>query len=224
MTRFRSLFATLFVAGTALVLTPSTSSAQIIGQIFGPQRSIIVPGTTYQGPAITGYYGSIFPGYGYNGWYYPNTRYPNIGNEGYGPPSTPPNGNSPPTNLDQRMGRYGPGQQTDRSNPSAGTSYPYGELSGEMKNRAFLNVRVPSRDAEVWIEGEKTREMGTRREFMSPVLDPEKRYSYEIKARWREDGREVTRTKTVSVRPNAPTLVDFTVPDQTPSTEKTPGK
>ncbi len=230
MTRSRSLFAALLIAGTVMTLTPSLSSAQYGGVYGGGPRWGVGTGYygNYSGPAYGGYYGSTYPGYGYNGLYSPNYRYSNYG---YYSPGYSLNWNSYPSwgyysaytpnyyssdtgvnySSPSNLSYYGgQGMQYGSSDSSGGTNYRYGNLSSDMQNRAFLNVRLPSPDAEVWIEGDKTRSMGTWREYMSPPLDPDKRYSYEIKARWMENGKEVTRTKKVSVRLNAPTVVDFT--------------
>jgi uncharacterized protein (TIGR03000 family) len=216
-------------------------------------------GTGYYGGGYGGYYGNgwggypgyyaydrgSYPSYGYSsysnynpgfslnwnsyptysGYYsnygYPSYSYSNAGMNSYYPSYSGYYGNS---------GFYGAqGMQYGSSDYAGGMNYQYGSLSEDMRNRAFLNVRLPSSDAEVWIEGDKTRSTGMLREYMSPTLDPDKRYSYEIKARWMENGKEVTRTKKVSVRVNAPTLVDFTTADRgdtdRPGTDKdrTPG-
>jgi uncharacterized protein (TIGR03000 family) len=69
-------------------------------------------------------------------------------------------------------------------------------------------VRVPA-DANVWLDGVATSQRGTVREFYSPVLEPGKRYTYQVRARWMKNGRPVTRTRTVRVRANAWSDVDF---------------
>jgi len=220
MTRSRSLAVALLIAGSVLALAPSISSAQYRGRYNGGGRNWGVGiGTGYYGGGYGGYYGSgyggyygnTYPGYGYG--YNPSYGY---SNSGYYSPGYSLNWNSYPTYSDLGMNYSAPidAGYYGNSDSAGGMGYQYGSLSGDMSNRAFLNVRLPAPDAEVWIEGDKTRSMGFFREYMSPALDPEKRYSYEIKVRWTENGKEVTRTKKVPVRPNAPTLVDFTVADR----------
>jgi uncharacterized protein (TIGR03000 family) len=46
------------------------------------------------------------------------------------------------------------------------------------------------------------------RQFYSPPLAPG-RYSYEVRARWTENGREVNQTQQVQVTPGARVEVDF---------------
>jgi uncharacterized protein (TIGR03000 family) len=173
---------------------------------------------TYVSPDYA-YYGSMYPAYGYGAGDYPTYR-----SYGYGyyNPGNSLNWNSSPAWGNNTSYSYprtsdsgyygGQGMVFGTSGYSGG--YPYGTLSEDKKNRAVLNLRLPSADAEVWVGGDKTRSTGLLREFMSPPLDPEKKYSYEIKVRWMENGKEMTRTKKVSVRANAPTTVDFTAGDR----------
>jgi uncharacterized protein (TIGR03000 family) len=64
--------------------------------------------------------------------------------------------------------------------------------------RAQITVSVPV-DAEIWFEGSKTTSTGSVREFHSPPLTPGGRYPYEVRARWNENGHEVTQTQKVQV-------------------------
>jgi uncharacterized protein (TIGR03000 family) len=65
-------------------------------------------------------------------------------------------------------------------------------------NNVEVSIRVPE-NADIWFDGLKTRQKGTLRDFASPPLDPDGKYTYEIKARWVENGREVTRIRKVDV-------------------------
>jgi uncharacterized protein (TIGR03000 family) len=78
---------------------------------------------------------------------------------------------------------------------------------------ATVDVRVPA-DAEVWFDGNATRQRGEMREFSSPPLTPGKEYHYDIRARWMDNGRPVEDTRRVSVRAGARTDVDFTRPEK----------
>jgi len=90
----------------------------------------------------------------------------------------------------------------------------YGALGNSAdRTNALVDVRVPDPNAEVWFGNSRTAQRGTLRGFMSPLLEPGHNYAYIIKARWMEDGREVTRAKTVPVRSGSQVMVDFTVPD-----------
>jgi uncharacterized protein (TIGR03000 family) len=63
---------------------------------------------------------------------------------------------------------------------------------------AHLTVRIPA-DAEVRIDGEPTTSTGSVREYRSPPLQPGSVCTYEVQARWQENGRTVTQTHRVDV-------------------------
>jgi uncharacterized protein (TIGR03000 family) len=73
---------------------------------------------------------------------------------------------------------------------------------------AEIEVRVPA-GAEIWFNGEKTRQTGAVRVFRSPPLELGQRYAYDIKARWAEGGKEVERTLHVPVTAGARQSVTF---------------
>jgi uncharacterized protein (TIGR03000 family) len=77
---------------------------------------------------------------------------------------------------------------------------------------AHFSVAVPAANAEVWLNGERTAQTGTDRRFKSPPIDPNKDYSYEVKARWLENGKPVERTQTVLVQANQRLTVDLAKP------------
>jgi uncharacterized protein (TIGR03000 family) len=76
-------------------------------------------------------------------------------------------------------------------------------------NLARVRVVVPA-DAKVSFDGKATRQTGTVRHYESPALTPGHDYSYEIKATWSENGKEVTRTRKVDVRANSRVTVNLT--------------
>jgi len=71
-----------------------------------------------------------------------------------------------------------------------------------------LMVRVPA-DAQVWLNGTKTTSKGTVREFVSPPLETGWKYSYEIRARWTENGKAVERTRALRVQPGQKLDIDM---------------
>lgn len=77
---------------------------------------------------------------------------------------------------------------------------------------AEVEVRVPA-GAELWFGGVKTRQTGAVRLFQSPPVEVGQWYGYDVKARWTEDGKEVERTRHVSVTAGARSAVDFTKRD-----------
>jgi uncharacterized protein (TIGR03000 family) len=100
--------------------------------------------------------------------------------------------------------------------PSYGDDYAYYANAGSTPDStpARLTVKVPA-DAEVWFDGTKTKTTGSVREYQSPPLTPGSQYSYEIQARWNENGHEVTQTQHVSFAPGRHVDVNFPVPTTT---------
>src|SRR5262249_60664467 len=86
-------------------------------------------------------------------------------------------------------------------------------------NRAHITVSVPA-EAEVWFEGVKRPATGAVREYQSPPLTPGVQYTYDIRARWKENGQEVTQTQQVEVA--AGTHVDVHFPVQPATTPSAP--
>ncbi len=76
--------------------------------------------------------------------------------------------------------------------------------------RAHVTVHVPA-EARVWFDGTATTSTGPIRKFQSLPLTQGDRYSYEIKASWKENGREVTETREVVVISGAHVEVKFAV-------------
>jgi len=99
------------------------------------------------------------------------------------------------------------------------SSYPGGyEESSEAATDTTcrLTIRAPE-NAEVWIADWKTPETGSVREFVSPPLKPGKEYTYDVRARWEENGRPMTQTQKVDVKAGATSEVSFPRPTPRPS-------
>jgi len=64
-------------------------------------------------------------------------------------------------------------------------------------NAALIDVRVPS-NAQVWIDDQKTNQTGSMREFVTPSLNPGQDYSYDIRARWTENGQPMETQRKVT--------------------------
>jgi len=73
---------------------------------------------------------------------------------------------------------------------------------------ARFTVEVPA-DAEVYLEGIKTRQTGTNRVFVSPRLTPGKQYVYEVRARWMANGNPVEQTKSLMLTAGQRLTVHF---------------
>jgi uncharacterized protein (TIGR03000 family) len=208
MTRNR-LGVAVLLGAAALLLAPATGSAQMMlpGRFGGWGGSYgYSPGFYSYGyvPYRGGYYGSTwaYPSYSWGGYGYSYPRYVSYGNS-YSYPSYSLGGYSSST--------YSPIDYYSAPGTASGSSYSYGApASAAARDTALLNVRLPAADAEVWVEGKRTQQGGTWREYQSPPLNPDKNYIYEVRARWSESGRDVERTKTVSVRANGTATADFT--------------
>jgi uncharacterized protein (TIGR03000 family) len=188
------------------------------------------PGTAQAQRWHGGYYGG-WGGYhgGYGGWY---GGYPSYG-WGYGSPYASW-GSSYPSSSYWSDPYYGTYAYTYPSTSYQSFSYsPSTGGVGQPANTARVLVRVPT-DAQVWFNDTQMTSTGSVREFVSPPLTAEKKSVYDIRARWMENGREVTQTKTIDVTPGARVQVDFpkdsitpaSIPPSTPSApvpELTPG-
>ena len=65
-------------------------------------------------------------------------------------------------------------------------------------NKAHIWLRVPA-NAEVWVDGVKTRQTGETRYFYSPPLTPNRQYTYQMRIRWMKDGKPVEKTARIFV-------------------------
>ena len=107
------------------------------------------------------------------------------------------------------------------SNP-ADNDYAYGASTEMWNNAVLLNLRV-SANAEVWLEGSKTAQAGSFRSFVIPPLDPGRDYSYQIRARWMEDGRAIEQTRAVTIRAGDRLTLNLTGRADSGSTSGTAG-
>ncbi len=73
-----------------------------------------------------------------------------------------------------------------------------------------VDVRLPQPDAELWVNRAKTTSTGTDRTFESPELADGKEFRYELVARWKRNGAEVSESREVVVTGGKGVLVDFT--------------
>jgi uncharacterized protein (TIGR03000 family) len=77
---------------------------------------------------------------------------------------------------------------------------------------ARLLVRLPA-DARLTIDGEPTRSPGDTRRFVSPPLQPGRRYVYVLRAELVRDGRTVAETREVPVQAGEESEVTLTLPE-----------
>jgi uncharacterized protein (TIGR03000 family) len=145
-------------------------------------------------------------GYGYYPYYYGGyNAYPSYyyGGYSYDPYSYAWPGVTDDSGYD---GSYGSVTPSDSNgSPSVGSLSYYAPATDTS---ASVTVKVPE-GARLWFNGTPMTATGSVREFTSPPLTPGRRYSYEVQARWNENGREMTQTQDVEVRAGAHVNVDF---------------
>jgi uncharacterized protein (TIGR03000 family) len=78
---------------------------------------------------------------------------------------------------------------------------------------AQVTVDVPA-NARVWIDGTPTTSSGSVHNFITPLLKPGSRYTYQIKVTWNDNGHERTQTQAVEFTAGAHVSVDFPAPAQ----------
>src|SRR5262249_11950670 len=138
------------------------------------------------------------PWYGYSNYYdygypyYSDYYYPNYyGSDYYGYTYQP----------DYYSGTYRTPDYSNVTPAMPGGYYGYqarGAGSGADMNSALINLRVPP-SAQVFFEGQPTTQTGTMRRFVSPPLAQGKEFTYDIEARWNQNGQPVTQTRHIRV-------------------------
>jgi uncharacterized protein (TIGR03000 family) len=78
-----------------------------------------------------------------------------------------------------------------------------------------INVIVPAA-AELWIEGKKMGQTGSERKFISPPLEGGQRFFYDFRIRFKDDGRDQTKTRSLAVFAGRHYIVDFVNPPKMP--------
>jgi uncharacterized protein (TIGR03000 family) len=72
-----------------------------------------------------------------------------------------------------------------------------------------FTITVPA-DADLWFDGVKTTQAGPHREFVSPPLRAGHYYSYDVRVRWKNKGREDDLTRHVTFYAGDQVNLDFT--------------
>ena len=79
---------------------------------------------------------------------------------------------------------------------------------------ALVQIYVPTDSAELWFNGVKTAATGLKREFTTPELAPGRLYSYEVRARWMADGKQIDVTRTLQVQAGAQAVLVISATDR----------
>jgi uncharacterized protein (TIGR03000 family) len=94
---------------------------------------------------------------------------------------------------------------------------PVPDRPGDPEPRcAVVQITVPE-GAEVWFDGNLTRQTGARRTFSSPLLEPGTAYHYEVRARWLVNGKPMEQTQAVGVRAGEHHHILFPLPAPKPA-------
>jgi uncharacterized protein (TIGR03000 family) len=96
--------------------------------------------------------------------------------------------------------------------PSYQANFPAERLTPADGKAAGFVVRLPDPNAQVWFDNYATKQQGNVRGYVSDNLEPNRTYSYHVRARWMDNGRPVEQTRDVTVRAGQQVSVDFTTP------------
>jgi uncharacterized protein (TIGR03000 family) len=218
----------LVLSGLMLLLGAETAQAQYrYGRGYGGYGGY----SGYGGYYSPGYRSYGWPSYGYgsyaqpyNTWSYSSPRYysgyPTYYTPRYSSGYTPYYGTtyySGPTYYPGTTYYSGPTDMSRAQAPASG-SYQSFYAGPPAADRARLHIVLPTADAQLWVENEATQQRGNDRWFDSPPVQAGKDYMYTLRARWMQNGREVTAKKDVTFRAGQQTTVTFANADveQTP--------
>lgn len=107
----------------------------------------------------------------------------------------------------------GPVASSPPAGPTTGVVAPAPTVPAPVE----IAVLVPA-NAAIWFDDAKTTQTGTLRRFVSPPLTPGRDYTYEVRARWTEEGREITQRRRLTV--HAGEVVSVTFPEAAPPKNK----
>jgi uncharacterized protein (TIGR03000 family) len=78
-----------------------------------------------------------------------------------------------------------------------------------------IDVVLPE-GADLWIEGKKMGRTTAQRKFISPPLESGRRFNYEFRIRFKDEGRDQTKSRSLDVYAGGHYTVDFVNPPKTP--------
>jgi len=160
-----------------------------------------------------GYYGGNWPGsYGYGYSSYPNYGY-SYSSPYYGYSYSPSYAYSyyPSSDYSSYPSNY---------SYSSSPMYMYSGDSGITQasympdpSTIVLRVNVPDANANIWIENVQMSLQGFERTFVSPPVTTGKGYTYTVRASWMENGKEMSKEKTIDVQAGQEYTVSFAAND-----------
>jgi uncharacterized protein (TIGR03000 family) len=186
------------------------SGARIGGAGFGVRPFIGARLGGYRGLYPYGYRG-YYPSYGSS--YYPSyglsTAYPYYDSNPYAYATNPYAWQEPAYDPSVYVpSGDGTPASSDGSTPAA---YDSSAAAVQTDTSAHFTVKVPA-DARLWFNGWEMPTGGKVLQFASLPLTPGRPYSYNVQARWTENGQAVTQTSRVVVSAGDHVNVTFPVP------------
>lgn len=107
-----------------------------------------------------------------------------------------------------------PGTDLSTGGNKPETNMPSGVNSPKSPPSSMsLSVKVPVSGAEVYVDGAKTHQTGTDRNFSSPDLKPGQTYRYEVTVRWVDKGKPCEQSRIVIGTAGDAIALDFTSPE-----------
>jgi uncharacterized protein (TIGR03000 family) len=177
------------------------------GAHFGGYRGGFYHGGYYSHPYAHYGYRHLYTNYGAYYPYYYNTYPYTWSSPTYDSGYSGSNGEVPASTVDDSAAVTPPASYQADYPPATDTS-------SQSDTIAHVTVNVPD-GAKLWFNDTLTKSTGPVRQFYSPSLLPGDPYSYEVRARWNENGQEVTQTQKVAVAAGARVRVVFPLPPTT---------
>jgi len=194
-THLRSLACT-----AGLLLSPAFAAAQV----YLPGSAPPVPGSALANTSQVYYYFNGVPYY--QGFYYPGPQanYPGPLDDLF---RTPLGLDIPSMIVISPPVSTGVGTRKVTTTAEPVTTTAAGSTDTSTLN-ATLDISLPAQ-AELYVQGKKTSQTGSKRHFTTPPLDQEQRYQYRIKATWSEDGQDRVVERTVILTPGVHTRLSI---------------
>ena len=106
------------------------------------------------------------------------------------------------------MPMYAPSAPAKSQEPPQAKPLPAPKQGAIDSNKATVVFKAPL-DVKISIEGNVINRTSTEEAFATPVLENGKTYSYNVQATKEEDGKNVSFSKKVSIKPGTSVVVEF---------------
>lgn len=109
--------------------------------------------------------------------------------------------------VERRSSFYAPNGEQPNGTLTESNGIQNSTYLPQINGRADFEVSAPA-GAEIWIDNTN---MGASRSFILPrqITPADGSFNYTLKATWMENGRQVTKTKPITVRPNQKQVIDL---------------